>query len=57
MLGIAGEDTLERHVVLAEKLGAAARLVRDGEDTVDVRVVPGDVANLSLTNWLRWPSN
>jgi len=35
VLGVARQDALERHVVLAEELGAAARLVRNGEDAVD----------------------
>ena len=48
VLGVARQDALERHVVLAEELGAAARLVRDGEDAVDVRVVLRHVAELVL---------
>src|SRR6266545_4654629 len=48
MLGIAREHALKGHVVLAEELGAAARLVGDGEHAVDVRVVLRHVAELVL---------
>ncbi len=39
VLGVAGQHPLQRHVVLAEELGAAPRLVGDGEHAVDVRIV------------------
>ncbi len=39
VLGVAGQHPLQRHVVLAEELGAAPRLVGDGQHPVDVRVV------------------
>ena len=48
VLGVAGQHPLERHVVFAEQLGAATRLVGDREHPVDVRVVPGDIAELVL---------
>ena len=48
MLGVAGQHPLERHVVLAEELGAAAGLVGDGEDAVDIGIVLLHVAELVL---------
>ena len=48
MLGVAGQHALQRHVVLAEELGAAARLVGDGQHAVDVREIALDVAELVL---------
>src|SRR5262245_43828655 len=48
MLGVAGEHALERQMILAEELGATPRLVGDGDDAVDVRVVALDVAELVL---------
>src|SRR6266446_732494 len=48
VLGVAGEHALERQVVLAEELRPAARLVRDRDHAVHVRVVALDVAEPSL---------
>ena len=48
MLGVAGEHALQRHVVFAEELRAAARLVRDREHAVDVGIIARDVAELVL---------
>jgi hypothetical protein len=48
VLGVAGKDALQRQVILAEELGAAARLVGDGEHAVDVRVVARHVPEAVL---------
>ncbi len=53
MLGVAGEHALQRQVILAEELGAAAGLVGDGQHAVDVRDSRACTSrNLSFTNWL-----
>jgi hypothetical protein len=39
-------------VILAEQLGAAARLVGDGQHAVDVREILCTSRNFSFTNWL-----
>ncbi len=46
VLRVAGEHALQRHVVLAEQLRAASRLVGDRQHAVDVRIVALHVAEL-----------
>src|SRR5262249_6954416 len=48
MLGVAGQHALQRQMVLAEELGAAARLVGDGDHAIHVWIIALDVAELVL---------